>query len=374
MLRRAFNVALLAVVCFLFFHAYTNLGINYHFHKHYPGECRHVEGLDFGSEDMEVTQDGLAFITSGLNYNPMSPNYQAFLEEKNIKGRIFLFDFKQPKLGSRPLRIRPSKTFDQDTFQPHGLGMIEDNVKGGHLLYVVNHVRGAADRVEKFRFIPGTLDLEHVRSFNDSIFNILNDVALVSEDAFYATNYLYFQHNLASTLEHLLPLPLAGVLYVDRNVVTEVVTGVRITNGVTLSRDKKFLYVAFPVDHMMRVYERQNDNGLKLVQNVPEVYTSIDNFMLSQAGDALLAGCHPIPYKIMGHLMDPRNRSPSSVLRLPLNNGRVVVEDIAELFYDHGEFISASSSAYIHSNQLLIGSVIDKLVVCDLYGKMPIKK
>ena len=63
----------------------------------------------------------------------------------------------------------------------------------------------------------------------------------------------------------------------------------------------------------MHVYERQSDNGLKLVQNIPEVHTGIDNFQLTHAGDALLVGAHPVPYKIMRHLRDPKFKAPSSV-------------------------------------------------------------
>ena len=112
---------------------------------------------------MEVTEDGLAFVTSGVNYAPMSPKFQEFYAKNNIRGRIFLYDFKKPGLGARPLKIRPSKTFDPETFRPHGIGMLEDKVKGEHQLYVVNHPVGGKDRVEKFRFVPAANELEHVR-------------------------------------------------------------------------------------------------------------------------------------------------------------------------------------------------------------------
>ncbi|GFN87033.1 serum paraoxonase/arylesterase 1 [Plakobranchus ocellatus] len=120
----------------------------------------------------------------------------------------------------------------------------------------------------------------------------------------------------------------------------------------------------------MHVYETQKDYGLKLVQVVPELHTGLDNFQMTQSGDALLAGAHPILYKIFAHMGDVVSRAPSSVIRLPLSNGLVDHEKITELFYDHGDLISGSSVAHIHSGQLLIGSVIDKLVVCDLYGKV----
>ncbi|KAK3773552.1 hypothetical protein RRG08_022263 [Elysia crispata] len=297
--------------------------MNYHFKKHYPGNCRQVSGIDFGSEDMDVSEDGLAFITSGFDFPPNSPYFHAYLVEKKIKGGIFLFDFKKPKLGARPINIRPSKNFDPETFQPHGINMLEDKVKGNHLLYVVNHVKEGKDRVEKFRFIPGSNELEHIRFFTDSAFCILNDVALTGEDQFYVSNYLYFHSYFLSLFEHLLPLSLGGLLFVDAENVTEVVKHLHGPNGVTLSKDKKFLYVAFPLKHSMQVYQTQSDNGLKLIQDIPEVHTSIDNFQFSSSGDALLAGAHPIPYKILLHNKDPHSKAPSSASIISVSSKRI---------------------------------------------------
>ncbi|GFN87032.1 serum paraoxonase/arylesterase 2-like [Plakobranchus ocellatus] len=323
---------------------------------------------------MEVTQDGLAFITSGMDYSSNSEKYHSFIREKNIRGTIFLYDFKNPKLGASALRFQPSKTFDPATFQPHGISLLEDKAKGEHLLYVVNHVRHGKDRVEKFKFIPRVNELQHLRSFNDSTFLTLNDVAVISEDKFYASNFLFFESHFLSVFEHLLPIPLGGLLLVDGNHVTEVVKSLHGPNGVTLSKDKRYLYAAIFLEGTMHVYETQKDYGLKLVQNVPEVHTGLDNLQKTQSGDALLAGAHPIPYKMLAHLGIIDTRAPSSVIRLPLSDGLVDHEKITELFYDHGDLISGSSVAHIHSGQLLIGSVIDKLVVCDLYGKVTGKK
>ncbi|GFO49152.1 serum paraoxonase/arylesterase 2-like [Plakobranchus ocellatus] len=239
MLRQAFYGLILSMIFYLLFYGYTKLGLNYNFKRHYPGECRQVTGLDYGSENMEVTQDGLAFITSGMNFPPLSEKYHSFIREKNIRGTIFLYDFKNPKLGASALRFQPSKTFDPATFQPHGISLLEDKAKGEHLLYVVNHVKHGKDRVEKFKFIPRVNELQHLRFFNDSKFLILNDVALIDEDKFYASNCLFFESHFLSLFEHLLLLPLGGLLLVEGNHVTEVVKSLHGPNGVILSKDKR---------------------------------------------------------------------------------------------------------------------------------------
>ena len=56
------------------------------------------------------------------------------------------------------------------------------------------------------------------------------------------------------------------------------------------------------------------------------------------------------------------------VVRLPLGNDNLIQESgITEMFYDDGDMISASSVAAIFDGQMLIGSVMDSLVHCDLY-------
>ena len=112
---------------------------------------------------MEVSEDGLAFITSGTDFAPLPDGYHEYIKKNNVKGQIFIFDFLKPELNARPLKFRPSKAFNPETFQPHGISMLEDKDKGEHLIYVVNHVRGDLDRIEKFRFVPGVNELEHLK-------------------------------------------------------------------------------------------------------------------------------------------------------------------------------------------------------------------
>ena len=59
------------------------------------------------------------------------------------------------------------------------------------------------------------------------------------------------------------------------------------------------------------------------------------------------------------------------VVRLPLDKDNLIREDdVTELFYDHGDLISGASVAAIFDGQMLIGSVLDSLVHCDLDRKV----
>lgn len=58
------------------------------------------------------------------------------------------------------------------------------------------------------------------------------------------------------------------------------------------------------------------------------------------------------------------------VVKIPLKDGKIVPEEITELFYDHGHLISGASIAAVYNNKLLIGSVNHKLVICDNNKKL----
>ncbi|XP_059173117.1 serum paraoxonase/arylesterase 2-like [Physella acuta] len=367
MLLKVLAVTALTLVVIYLVNMALYLGFHLHYKKHQPGKCSRVKGLDYGSEDFQVTTDGLAFVTSGVSFSVASSGYKDFIAANKVKGRIVLFDFNKPEAGVTELKVRPSPNFNPDTFRPHGISLLEDSRSKQHLLYVVSHPDNLPDRVEKFRFLPETGELEHVKFFTDEKFFLLNDLAVVAEDQFYVSNMNYFtSHNLALA-EAILPLNLATVVFFDGTKGTDVITGVTGPNGVTLSTDKRYVYVNFPFLYQMRVYERKGDNSLTLVQTL-DLFTGPDNIHLSLDGKSLYLGCHPVFHKAMSHLDNPNLRAPSSVLKVPLVDGLPDPDDITEEFYDHGDVISASSIAAVYNNRLLIGSVIDKLVVCECRG------
>ncbi|CAG5135730.1 unnamed protein product [Candidula unifasciata] len=366
MLRKALLVAAVAVIIYKLMNVVIKAGVFTHYKKHYPGPCRQIKGLNYGSEDLEVTKDGLAFITSGVSYAAMSTGYKEFLQRNGIKGRIFLYDFNEVHPEARELQLVPSKDFNPDYFHPHGISILEDSVKGEHIIYVINHAEIGDEAVEKFKFLPESYKLLHLKSFRGPLMHITNDLAIIGEDQFYISDYLYFKDHTLSLIEQaFLPFGLGSLLYFNGSDFSVVDSGLFSPNGMTLSKDKRYLYLSLPALSTVNVYELEKGNSLVLIQSA-YLHSMADNLHLSESGDALYSGAHPILHQLVVHLDDPRQPAPSSVLRLPLKDGKIVPEDITELFYDHGDLISASSCAAIYKNKLLIGSVINKLVVCDV--------
>lgn len=300
-----------------------------------------------------------------------SPAYLDYVRQNDIKGRVFLLDLASPSNILKEIKLRPSPEFDPGTFKPHGLSILEDKEKGEHLVYIVNHVLEEDDRVEKFIYLPDTNELVHQRSFFSSKFHMINDMVLIKEDMFYVTNFFYFKSStFISSMESVFRLPLGNVLLFDGTDFIVAAKHQNGPNGVALSKDGKYLYVATSQNKGISVFERFPNNTLYGIQDFYFSATA-DNLHISQDGKTLFTGTHPITWKILSHMTDPNRLSPSMVLSFPLqDDGRIVEGEMTELFYDHGDLISGSTIGTVFRNKLLIGSLIDKLVLCDLSQSM----
>ncbi|NXJ03508.1 PON2 arylesterase, partial [Odontophorus gujanensis] len=73
---------------------------------------------EFGSEDIDILPNGLAFISSGLKYQGL----KSFAPDN--PGEIFLMDLNEKKPKASELRI--SRGFDLASFNPHGISTYID--------------------------------------------------------------------------------------------------------------------------------------------------------------------------------------------------------------------------------------------------------
>ncbi|NWI17435.1 PON2 arylesterase, partial [Crypturellus soui] len=73
---------------------------------------------EYGSEDIDILPNGLAFISSGLKY----PGMHSFAPDK--PGEIFLMDLNED--NPRPIQLRISRGFDLASFSPHGISIYID--------------------------------------------------------------------------------------------------------------------------------------------------------------------------------------------------------------------------------------------------------
>ncbi|XP_046584022.1 serum paraoxonase/arylesterase 2-like isoform X2 [Haliotis rubra] len=335
-----------------------------HVFNHYPGPCHQVEGIGFGSEDMHMLPDGRTFITSGFRMAGSGPSFEKFYKQNKVKGRIYLFNMKNPRKVVQEMTLTSTENFDKDRLQPHGISAWEDKDTGRVYLFVVNHERDGREKVEKFLVSFDTVSLQHMKSYHgDTTFKNLNDLVATSEDSFYYTNFLYSDSTVGKILENLSMMPWANVGYFDGTAYRIVTDRLKMANGIQMSGDGRLIYVTASLSRDLRIYDRSKDNSLQLKEVYP-LYSTPDNVMVDHDTGHLYVALHPINYLAFAHFTDPVNKSPSQVLQIKLKDGSV--SSVTELFIDDGNLISASTVATVFNKKMLVGSFLDTLVYCDV--------
>lgn len=337
------------------------------FHKtmwnHWPGPCRNVAPIEEGAEDIVVTKEGMAIISSGVDIS-----YRGELTDprfKNAEGKLFSFNFNNPTKNATKLDFKAD--FE---FKPQGMSLWEaDN--GVKHIFVVNH-RKAGEYVEIFK-LSGTVEkpvVEHVRSVEDQLFTSLNDVIATGLDSFYATNDGLLRFSNFRIFERLFRLRLGSVVHFDGSSTRVVVPSTFEYNGMDMSTDGRFVFIASPfVSESITIYERSENNDLKFHQEVV-VGTLIDNIYYDPETADLWCGCAPIAHRMIEALENADAPwAPSFVLRvkgLGPKDKPFETFKLYDVFADDGILMSSSASAVVRGNKLLIGSIHHKLSYCEM--------
>lgn len=331
----------------------VNQGIGRHFNNVKPGPCRIVPGISCGSEQISVTEDGLAFITSGLR--PPTP-----CSEDNVKGRMFLFDFNKPNENVTELKIQ-SETFDLDLFNPHGMDIIED--KNTVKLFVVNHA--TRESIEIFQYDKKQRNiLKHIQTITDEKFDSLNDIAVVDENNFYVTSFLkYFHYPLVMMTQFFFQMPTSYIIHYESGKTTILASGESPLNGITFNKDKKKLFVASFSTGKLLEFSRNNENGSLSLINRHFVGFFPDNIFVDKTTGVLYVGAQK---SIINQFLVAQNYtdhcSASAVKITPDSSGQLEVEEL--LHMNGGQFIDSLSAVVHYKGQYLFGSVFDKLGYC----------
>uniref|UniRef100_A0A8D2AYS1 Paraoxonase n=1 Tax=Sciurus vulgaris TaxID=55149 RepID=A0A8D2AYS1_SCIVU len=192
--------------------------------------CYLVEGLENGSEDIDILPSGLAFISNGLKYQGM-PDLAP-----DASGKIYLMDLNEQNPRAEALKI--SDGFDEKFFNPHGISTFIDKDHTVYL-YVVNHPH-MKSTVEIFKFEEEQLSLIHLKTIKHELLTSVNDIVVLGPEKFYATRDHYFTNYFLSLLEMILDLRWTQVLFYSPKEVKVVAKGFSSANGITVSLDHKY--------------------------------------------------------------------------------------------------------------------------------------
>ncbi|TGY89733.1 hypothetical protein E5163_00905 [Marinicauda algicola] len=261
---------------------------------------------------------------------------------------IWSFDPADPQASLTRLTDAP------EDFVPHGISLL---VREGapDRLFVVNHPRAGGHRIEIFEF-DAEGALTHVDSITYPELSSPNDVLAVGPRSFYATNDRRYAEGLASQIEAFFGLPLSGVSYFDGEAGRIAADGLIYANGINMSADGRFIYVAEFLGRRVNVYRRAADGSLERVDRIA-VHTGADNIEIGPEGD-LWIGAHPDVFAFLDHLEDPGAIAPSEVVRVDPETGTVTRELVAL----NGQ-IDASSVAAASEDNLIVGAVFDDHVL-----------
>lgn len=319
--------------------------------QNYLPNCHLIKGIEFGAEDITILEDGLAFLSTGLKF-PGLPSYS------DDPGKIYTLDLLDSRQNIQALSIKGG--FDEDSFNPHGISVYTDDKDGAIYLFVVNHPHGKS-QVEIFRFVEEENSLQYIKTIKHDLLRSVNDIVAVGTESFYATNDHYFTNGFLKFLEPLLTLGWCDVIYYSPDTVQVVAGGFLSANGINISPDKRHLYVSDVMNHTIVVLEIQKNTILSRLKEV-DVGSLCDNIEVDRKTGDLWLGSHPNGLKFL--LSDPNDPPGSEVIKIQ----DILSEKpkVTQVYADNGSVIIGSSVATRYGGKLLIGTVYQKALICDL--------
>ncbi|XP_060580716.1 serum paraoxonase/arylesterase 1-like [Ruditapes philippinarum] len=315
-------------------------------YKVQPGPCRYaLEGG--GSEDVIHIGGGIILISSGFEFGAKT-------------GKIKSLNLNTSEVVTLNIRNDPNR--EEFLAGIHGITYWRDPNSGKMYLYTLTHP-SKEDRVEVFEMTSPT-ELTYIRTISDPLFTFMNNLVAVGKDKFYITKFWQSRDTYMEYAEMMLRMKTGGVLYYDGKKARQVVGDLEMPNGINISPDGKTVYVAEFNTKKLLGYSRDNTNNL---HKSWEVYanTMLDNIDVDSSTGDLYIASHPIAYKITDSVLNFFGFAfPSQVLRFKMRDN--MVSEIEEMYSDDGSELVASTAATYANGKLVIGTVRDQLMVCDV--------
>ncbi|XP_074051451.1 serum paraoxonase/arylesterase 1-like isoform X1 [Macrotis lagotis] len=314
--------------------------------------CHLIKGIETGAEDLEILPHGLAFLSCGLKY----PGIKSFDPHK--PGEILLMDLNEEKPQAVVLPIH-GQGLDRASLNPHGISTFTDEDDTVYL-FVVNHPQFRTT-VELFKFQEEERSLLYLKTIQHELLPNVNDIVAVGREHFYATNDHYFSDLYLRSWELYLGLKWSNVVYYSPNEVREVAGGFDFANGINISPDGKYLYVAELLGHKIHIFEKHANGSLTALKALA-FDTLVDNLSVDPTTGDVWVGCHPNGMRIFSY--DPENPPPSEVLRI--QNLVSSKPTVTQVYVEEGAILQGSTVASVYEGKLLIGTVFHRALYCKL--------
>ncbi|KAI3360459.1 hypothetical protein L3Q82_002351 [Scortum barcoo] len=319
--------------------------------KHLP-RCHYLQNIEYGAEDITILRDGLAFLSTGLKF-PWLPSFS------DEPGKMYVLDLLHPK--PTPVELKINGELDLSSFNPHGISAYVDEADDIVYLFVVNHPQKHTSQIEIFHFVEENT-LVHLKTITHPLLNSVNDIVAVGVESFYVTNDRYFYNDVL----HILCVLVLGrtwsdVVYYSPKEVRVAADGFMASNGINMSPDKRYIYVADIIDHEIDVFERREGEQLVYLKSVA-VGSLCDNIEVDHRTGDLWLGCHPNSLKLLAY--DPKDPPGSEIIKIKNIHSEQPV--VSQEYLDNGRVLMASTVAAPYEGKLLIGTAFHKAMCCDL--------
>ncbi|XP_078606594.1 serum paraoxonase/arylesterase 2-like [Branchiostoma floridae x Branchiostoma japonicum] len=209
-----------------------------------------------------------------------------------------------------------------------------------------------------------------------------------------------------------LGLAWSNLVYFNGTTATVAADGFSIANSIATPPSGDLVYVSDTLQQHVRVFRSLPDHSLELQRVIP-LFTGVDNLNIcpetasGYEGDKnddddddndnnddnddnadddddgggddddkhdddddgdLWVGAHPSVSDTFSHIRDRRHLAPSQVLRI--QNAAGEYPEVTELYANDGQQLSGSTVAVVYNRRLLIGTVVDTLLYCDIMVPM----
>nr|XP_054770538.1 serum paraoxonase/arylesterase 1-like [Lytechinus pictus] len=320
-----------------------------------PGDCQFVRGIEHGSEDLELLSDGIVIVSE--DYLPFKDRV-----EGAPRGHLFGYDVNNHENGAIELKIKGDYVIN--TLHPHGIAAFEDKDTKKTFVFVINHHVGF-DVVDIFEFDRSTMSLSFIKSKRDPLMISVNNLIATGPESFFITNEGYFLNPSLRSFEEMLLLRTGYILFCDVTGCKQVSESLNGPNGIDISKDGRYLYVSQFFSRQIRVYQRNPaDNSLTPNKGiyVIDLGTTPDNIFVDESGD-IWAGCIKVLSTALSYMDTKEGLVPSQVLRIRVGSNDY---EMSEVYSEDGRNITMSTSAIYHRGVLLIGSLHERMMRCQV--------
>ncbi|XP_052778206.1 serum paraoxonase/arylesterase 1-like [Mya arenaria] len=315
-----------------------------------PGKC-HLAREHGGTEDVDYIGDSIVLASAGFNW------------EGDV-GQILAFDISGEKTREISLNISNSPRRADFLGAPHGITTWTDPDTGEVFLYVLTHPK-AEDRIEVFEVQKRPVSLRYIRTITDPNFSFMNDLIAVGRDQFYITRYNWYRSGDWIQFAHWSHIKEGTIFYYDGHRARQAVSETYfLSNGISISPDKRTVYMAEWGKKTLHAYRRESNNKLTPLWK-EYLDTGIDNINVDQETGNLWIGSHPVTWRILNFYgIFGKQTAPSQVLRVKVSDGGI--DAVEEIYSDNGEEIAGSTAAVYAKGKLMIGSVFEQAITCDV--------